>query len=62
MSKRTVMLKINSDAIEIPEDFPNMRQFAGDFYEKLSETGIELNEGIDELSVRERAMSLFLCG
>ena len=29
---------------------------------ELTETGIELNEGIDELSVRERAMSLFLCG
>jgi|GEM_PF-6037139 len=60
--KRQIRLQISSDAIEMPDEFPNMRHFAGDFYENLSAMGVELSEGIEGLSVRERAMCLFLCG
>lgn len=62
MSKTRISMRIGSDAIEIPDEFPDMRYFAGEFYERLETTGIELKEGIDELPTRERAMAMFLCG
>ena len=62
MSGKRILLKIGSDSIEIPEEQPSMRDFAGEFYKNMENLGVELKEGLDFLSIEERAKNLFLCG